>query len=96
MRRGACEDSYRDDQPTRNRPNQSCFGDRGKESCHEGIDQKRESIVTNVDQKLMPALRLVRGRRERDDPQDELATQKTSSRGQCNPAGGIDPSRDPR
>lgn len=96
MGRGACEDSYRDDQPARNRPNQGCLGDRGKKSGQEGIDQKGESIVTNVDQKLMPTMRFVRGRRERDDPQDELATQETSSRGQCDPARSIDPSRDPR
>ncbi|KFY16209.1 hypothetical protein V492_01496 [Pseudogymnoascus sp. VKM F-4246] len=70
--------------------------DGGEDAREEGVDEESDDVVADVDEELVPALRLVGGVHEADDADDELAPQEAAGGNQCDPAGDVDPARDPR
>ena len=61
----------------------------------ECIDQERNDIIGNVNEELMPPLRLVILMVESDGADDELTSQQASGCHQGDPTGDVDPSGDP-
>ena len=62
-----------------------------QERRRHGIHHKAQDIVRNVDQELVPALRIVPRVEERDEPDNQLAAQQAATRREGDPAAHVDP-----
>ena len=91
----ASEDRDGDNNEPSDAPNERRFGYIRQRRIHESIDYKRNHIVTNIYQKLMPSLRIIALMIKRDRTHNQLAAQQPSGSNQRNPPRYVDPAGDP-
>ena len=84
-----------DDHEAQDGPDEGRLGDQGQGAGHEGVDEEGDDIVRDVDEELVPALRAVARVRQGDDADDQLAAQQAARGHEGDPAGDVDPARDP-
>lgn len=91
----ASQDCNTNDSKSRDRPNECCLVNDREKRREKSIDQERKEVIADVDEKLMPALRIIRWTHKGDNPYNQLRPQEATSGSQRDPASSIDPADDP-
>lgn len=80
-----------DDDEAGDRPEEGGLGEERQDSGHKSIDDQGNESEADVNEELMPSLRLIVGVKQRNDVHDECAAKQTTGGTKSNPAGNIDP-----
>lgn len=95
IRSCTCQDCDRDDDEASNGPDQSNLIDHRQEPISERIDRERDQRSPNINQKLMPPLRLIARMLQLRNIQDNARFDHSIGCHQRYPSSQIDPSRHP-